>query len=119
MTMVLMKVSALPGKTKEFVQTVRLLANSTRASTGCLSHDWYQSAEDARSFVLIETWENLRVLRRHQGSYPFKVLAGAVRTLAERFDIQFFTVPNTSAGGGFGRNLTDLYCNSDGRLIKD
>lgn len=98
MLMVVIRVSAIPEKRREFLQTLRLLADETRRSAGCLSHEWYQSAEQPDVMILLEQWESREHLRRHQRSESFRVFAGAVRTLAEGFEMQTFNVRNVSGG---------------------
>jgi quinol monooxygenase YgiN len=87
-----MKISAVPEKREEFLQTIRLLSPETRNLSGCLSHDWYEDLEESNTFVLLEHWSSMKTLNRYHRSEHFRVLLGAAHTLGKLLGTHCFSL---------------------------
>jgi quinol monooxygenase YgiN len=87
-----MKISAVPEKREEFLQTIRLLSPETRTHSGCMSHDWYEDLEESNTFVLLEQWSSMKTLKRYHRSEHFRVLLGAAHTLGRLLGTHCFSL---------------------------
>jgi quinol monooxygenase YgiN len=88
-----MKISAVPEKRRELLQTIRLLSPGTLNRAGCLNHEWYEDLEQSNTFLLIEQWSSRKSLQRYHRSEHFRVLLGAAHTLGKLHGAQCFSLP--------------------------
>jgi quinol monooxygenase YgiN len=82
------KVSVLPEKRKELVQTIRSMMGGIRKEKGCLSHTWYRNIEDDNALILLEEWQTREDLERYLHSYGFRILLGAIRILGDSLEMR-------------------------------
>jgi quinol monooxygenase YgiN len=96
MILVNMKMTVLPSKRKEFLQTVQALVQSIRKMKGCIYCSAFQDLEEKNSFCMIQKWENQKELDSYLQSDLFEVLLGTKNFLFEPWEIFFTTVSTTS-----------------------
>ena len=96
MILVIMKMTALPAKRKEFLQTVRALIQSIRKERGCIKCSACQDIEDENTICMIEGWETQKELDSYLRSDLFEVLLGTKIFLSEPCEINFNTVSSTT-----------------------
>ncbi len=96
MILVSIKMTALPAKRKEFLQTVQALIQSIRRVKGCTNCSACQDVEDENSFCIIQGWENQKALNRYLKSDLFEVLLGTKNLMNKPWEISFNTVSSTA-----------------------
>ena len=96
MILVIIKMTALPAKRKESLQTVQALIQSIRKLRGCVNCAACQDVEDENSFCLIQEWENQKALNKYLQSDLFDVLLGIKNFLSDDLEINFNTVSSTT-----------------------
>ncbi len=67
----------------------------TRAESGCIACDLYQSAEDAMRLILIEQWDSLTDLERHIRSENYRKVLAWIEMSVELPEIRFDVVPES------------------------
>lgn len=73
MILVIIKMTALPSKCKEFLQTVQALIQSIRRLKVCTKCFACQDFENENSFCTIQEWENQKALYSYLQSELFEV----------------------------------------------
>ena len=96
MILVIMEMTTLPAKRKEFFQTVQALIQSIRQEKGCIKCSACQDVENENSFCMIQGWETQKELDRYLQSDLFDVLLGTKNFLSEPWEININTVVSTS-----------------------
>ena len=96
MILVIMEMTTLPSKRKEFLQTVRALIQSIRKEKGCIKCSTCQDVENENTFCMIQGWETQKELDRYFQSDLFEVLLGTKNFLSEPCEIKFSTVSSTT-----------------------
>jgi quinol monooxygenase YgiN len=89
MILVIMEMTALPAKRKEFLQTVHALLQPIRKEKGCITCSACQDIEDENTFRLIEGWQTQQDLDRHLRSDQFTVLLGTKNFLSKAWETKF------------------------------
>ena len=97
MILVIMKMTVLPVKRKEFLQTLHALIQSIRKEKGCIKCSACLDIKDENTFCMIQGWETQKELDRYLQSDLFEVLLGTKNFLSEPCEINFNTV--SSAAG--------------------
>ena len=95
MIVLAVKMSVLPQKRKELLQTAQALIQRTRKQKGCISCHFYQDIENENTFNLVEEWKTQVDLDNHLGSDHFGILLGAMNLLSEPTKIKFNAVSYT------------------------
>jgi len=94
MIFIVVKQPVRPKFADEFPSLVAEFTKATRAEPGCLSFDWYRSAEDPNLWVLIEAYRDAEAGEAHVQSAHFKeAMAQMPRLLAAVPDIINVEVP--------------------------
>ena len=96
MILVIMEMTVLPAKRKEFLQTVHALIQSIRKEKGCIKCSACQDIENENTFCMIQGWETQKELDRYLQSDLFEVLLGTKNFLSEPCEIKFYTVSSTT-----------------------
>ena len=78
------RLTVIPEKRIEFVQTIRRLLGSTRGVQGCRTFCFYLDAVDENSSLLLSEWETELDFERYLRSNDFAILRGAIRVLSVR-----------------------------------
>jgi quinol monooxygenase YgiN len=90
----LVKMTALPKKRRELLQTLEALENSTcLAESGCLEYRFYQEGGNENAIILVITWQTPEGLKAYQDSDPFKILKGAMSLLCENSEMIINAIP--------------------------
>ncbi len=76
------RITVMPEKKKEFLQTIKQLLEPIKSAKGCVAFNVYIDAVDENSSLLISEWDTEADLNRHLGSDDFAVLRGAVAALS-------------------------------------
>lgn len=92
MILVIIKMTALPAKRKEFLQTVQALIQSIRKLKGCLNCYACQDVEDENSFFMIQGWKTQKELNSYLQSNLFEILLGTKNLMSEPWEINLNTV---------------------------
>ena len=92
MILVRMKMTVLPVKRKEFLQTIQALVPSIRKEKGCIKCSACQDIENENTFRLIEEWETQQDLDNHLTSDLFDVLLGTKNFMSESLESISYTV---------------------------
>lgn len=92
MILIIIRMKVLPGKRKEFSQTITSLSGSIRTEKGCNRCEFCQSMEDENLFLLLEEWDTQENFKDHLKSKQFKVFRGAMNLLGEPHEMIFHTV---------------------------
>ena len=82
-------VTVLPGRRKEFFQSITPLTERIRAEKGCLNYRLYEEAGDENSMMLIEEWETRTDWDKHRGGENYAVLFGLLSALSVATKIDF------------------------------
>jgi quinol monooxygenase YgiN len=96
MILVIMEMTVLPAKRKEFLQTVHVLIQSIRKEKGCIKCSACLDIKDENTFCMIQGWETQKELDRYLQSDLFEVLLGTKKFLSEPCEIKFYTVSSTT-----------------------
>ena len=96
MILVIMAMTVLPAKRKEFLQTVHALIQSIRKEKGCIKCSACLDIEDENTFCMIQGWETQKELDRYLQSDLFEVLLGTKNFLSKLWEINFTTVSSTT-----------------------
>jgi quinol monooxygenase YgiN len=96
MILVIMEMTTLTAKRKEFFQTVQALIKSIRKEKGCIKCSACQDVENENTFCMIQGWETQKELDRYLQSDLFEVLLGTKNFLREPWEINFNTVLSTA-----------------------
>ena len=96
MILVIMEMTVLPAKRKEFSQTVHALIRAIRKEKGCIKCSACKDIEDEKAFCMIQGWETQKELDRYLLSDLFEVLLGTKNFLSEPCEIKFHTVSSTT-----------------------
>jgi quinol monooxygenase YgiN len=78
------RLTVIPEKRIELVQTIRRLLGPTRAVKGCHTFCFYLDAVDENSSLLVSEWETESDLERYLRSNDFAILSGAIKVLSVR-----------------------------------
>jgi quinol monooxygenase YgiN len=96
MILVTIKMTVLPAKRKELLQTVRALIQSIRKEKGCIKCSACLDIEDENTFCMIQGWQTQKELDRYLQSDLFDVLLGTKNFLSEPCEIKSYTVSSTT-----------------------
>jgi quinol monooxygenase YgiN len=96
MILVIMEMTVLPAKSKEFLQTLHALIQSILKEKGCIKCSACQNIEDENTFCMIQGWETQKELDNYLQSDLFEVLLGTKNFLSEPYEIKFYTVSSTT-----------------------
>ena len=91
-----MKMTTIPSKRKEFLQTVHALNQSIREEKGCINCSACLDIEDENTFCMIQGWETQKELDKYLQSDLFDVLLGTKNFLSEPCEINFNTVSSAT-----------------------
>jgi quinol monooxygenase YgiN len=81
----------------QFPELVADFTNASRAEPGCISFDWYRSADDPNLYVLIELFRDEAAGKAHVESEHFKAAGESMpRWLSAAPDIIHVEVPGDS-----------------------
>jgi len=61
----IVSIKALPGKGDEFIAEALSHVAAVRAEPGCEQYDYFRSAEDPDSIVLVERWTDEPLWQKH------------------------------------------------------
>jgi len=90
----MVKMTALPEKRTELLQTLRALESKTcKADFGCLEYRFYQEGEDDNNIILMMGWQSREKLAAYQNSDQHKILLGAISLLCKSSEMKIVTVP--------------------------
>ena len=78
-----------PENRKELWLTISSLLGLIKGEEGCCGYRFYGEAGDQNSFLLIGEWETIEAWDHHLKSDNFAVLAGSLRLLDDRADVDF------------------------------
>ena len=92
MILVIIKMTVLPSKRKEFLQTVQALIQLVRKMEGCKNCSAFQDIHDRNSFCMIQGWQTQKVLDSYLQSDLFEVLLGTKNFLSEPWEFNFIKV---------------------------
>ena len=92
MIIVRIKISVLPEKQMEVMQTLLSMIEPTRKEAGCLGYSVFCDIEDKSLYSLREEWATREDLDRHVRSHRFGALLGIDTLLCEPPKIQIYTV---------------------------
>ena len=92
MILVTIKMTALPAKRKELLQTIQALIQSIRRVKGCTNCSACQDVKDKNTFYLVEKWKTQSDLDNHLRSNLFDVLLGTKNLMSNPWGIEFNTV---------------------------
>ena len=96
MIRVIMEMTTLPAKRKEFLQTVHALIQAIRKEEGCIRCSACQDIEDENTFCIVEGWETQTELDNYLQSDLFEVLLGTKKFLSPPCKINLNTVSSTN-----------------------
>jgi len=92
MIIVIITMSATPGKQLELIQTLHAMSKYNAEKSGCLRFDIYCELEDKNRFSLLGEWETRKNLEQYLTSHQFSVLMGTNILLCEPLGIEIHTV---------------------------
>ena len=96
MILVIMKMTTLPSKRREFLQTVHALIETIRKEKGCIECSACQDVENENTFCMIQGWETQKEIDHYLRSDLFEVLLGTKNFLSEPWEINITTVLSTN-----------------------
>ncbi len=96
MILVIMEMTVLPAKRKEFLQTLHALIQPIRKEKGCIKCSACQDIEDENTICMIEGWETQKELDSYLRSDLFEVLIGTKNFWSKPWEINFNTVSSTT-----------------------
>jgi quinol monooxygenase YgiN len=86
------KMTVIPEKRRELLQTIQAISDLTRKESGCLYHALYQDVEDEKKLRLIESWKTPKQLEKRLKSNAFLAFLGAVNFMSKKHEIKFFNL---------------------------
>jgi quinol monooxygenase YgiN len=92
MIMAALGIRVMPENKGQALQVVLPLLGPTRAESGCVGCDLYQSAENPMKLILMEQWESLTDLQRHIRSDHYRHVLAWVEMSVEPPEIRFDVV---------------------------
>jgi quinol monooxygenase YgiN len=92
----IIKITMVPEKRKELLQTLQALLGPIRREQGCVSCNCYVDVETENNIYYKEEWNTREELETHLRSVHFGVLIGAMKLLNKEPDIRFNTIASTS-----------------------
>ena len=92
MILVIMKMTVLPSKRREFLQTVQALVQLIRKEKGCKDCLACQDVEDENTFCLNQFWDSQEELDSYLQSDLFEVLIGTKNFLSEPWEFNIIMV---------------------------
>lgn len=69
------------GKLEEFMALTKEMIKESRKEDGCLSYDLYQDVHNDHILTLIEEWENMEAIQRHNESEHFNRILPQMKAL--------------------------------------
>ncbi len=90
-------IAVAPENMEKAMGVMLPMLGPTRAESGCIACDLYQSADDEMRLILIEQWESLAHLERHIRLDNFRRVLAWIEMSVEPPEIRFDTV-STSRG---------------------
>ncbi len=87
MITMMIKIKLMPGKKKEFLDTMRSLQNDKRNQKGIRRSKVYEDVEDSNGFNLVDDWETDEDLERYRNGENFRVFLGALKTLCTETNV--------------------------------
>lgn len=90
------KISVLPEKRKEILQTFKAILGPIRREQGCISCNCYVDVEAENIIFFKEEWKSSEDLDTHLRSVHFGVLIGAMKLLNKEPEIRFNTIASTA-----------------------
>ena len=96
MNLFLIKMSALPEKRKELLQTLEAIVDRVRREKECLNANLYQNMENDQKFMLAEEWRNQEALENYIRSDRFSILLGTRSLLEQPAAMEILPVPHLS-----------------------
>lgn len=78
------RITLLPDKRKEFLQTIGRLLEPMKQTKGCVAFRCYVDATDENSSLLMGEWETESDLNRYLHSNDFAILRGAITVLSAK-----------------------------------
>ena len=85
---------ARPGKQYELMQSILELKSRIAKETGCTDCRVYQNPENRYEFVVLERWENEKLVQAHLDSENLAVLTGAGSVLSSDLSVSLFKEPS-------------------------
>lgn len=64
--------------------------NTHKYDNGCLQYDLHQNTEDRSSFVFVETWSTLPMLKEHESKEHFRMFIKKIENKLEELEINTF-----------------------------
>jgi quinol monooxygenase YgiN len=90
----MVKMTALPEKRTELLQTLEALKSKTcKADFGCLEYRFYQEGEVKNNIILIMAWQSQEKLAAYENSDQHKILLGAISLLCKFSEVKIAKVP--------------------------
>ena len=89
------RMTILPQKQMEFLQSYLSAVRRVRKQPGCIRCNLSRDMEDGNSFMLIGEWQTQETLDTHIGSDQFGILMAAADVLGEQKELQLNTVSQT------------------------
>jgi len=87
MITMMIKIKLMPGKKKEFLDTMQSLQNEKKNLKGISGTKVYEDVEDADGFNLVDDWETDEDLERYRSGENFRVFLGALKTLCAETNV--------------------------------
>jgi quinol monooxygenase YgiN len=92
----IIKITVVPEKRKELLQTLQALLGPIRREQGCVSCNCYVDVEAENNIYYKEEWNIREDLDTHLRSVHFGVLIGAMKLLNKEPDIRINTIASTA-----------------------
>lgn len=84
------KMTVIPEKRRELLQTIQAISDLTRKESGCLHHALYQDVADEKELSLIESWNTPKQVEKRLKSNMFSAFMGAVNLMSKQHEVRFF-----------------------------
>lgn len=104
------RITVIPGKRKEFFQTVNQLRGPFEASKGCHAFNIYVDSGDENASLLLSEWDTEADLNNHLRSEDFAILHGAMAVLGIRID-EFRAIIYSGSTQVSGRPISTISVN--------
>ena len=92
MVIITIEMEVPPVKTKEFLQTMLVVAQRIRMENGCLGCDFLKDVSDENRYRLVGKWRGKDALKNYLQSEDFSIVRGAMSLLANKPDIRVYLV---------------------------